>query len=219
MKTVAGTIALGRCRTATTSVLLSVQIDGLASAQQAGVKLPDDFNQTTLTCLRAYYSEDLPQLFEDEEELKKHPGRFRYHRGVLRRSSVAMAAAGAVSLHKIGAGDDWRSRRSLAPVLKFVDALRHPKNGVRASVDPYTLFYVSQAIYLDGQATRKERYKTLCDHLVISQRNAPFKTDDDGGWDPYQWVKGKPGRLFATSVACLTLAMPQEKLPMCKRKK
>lgn len=196
--------------------LLSLQIGALSSARQAGVKLPDDFDKTALACLHQYYSCGRRGPIK-EEELKKLPGQFTYSMGriLLNNATPAMAAAGALSLHKLGAGDDWRAGRSLEPVVKYVGKLRgSPARGI----DGFALLYLSQATYLGGEATRKKHFGKLREYLLASQRSNPDRAEEHGSWHSSKHITRKPGQLLATSVACLTLAMPLEKLPMLKQK-
>jgi hypothetical protein len=80
--------------------------------------------------------------------------------------------------------------------------------------DPYTLYYVGQALYQVGGTRWKECYPLLRDALIASQARAADNSRDDGMWHSGGHVGGRPGELYMTAVACFILAMPCRYLPI-----
>jgi len=115
--------------------------------------------------------------------------------------------------------DDWRIEKNMDVIC---DAIRHgdtphktkSRQRSRALFDPYTLYYVGQALYQVGGSRWKECYPLLRDGLIASQVHAAETSRDDGMWRSGGHVGGRPGNLYMTAVACFILAMPNRYLPI-----
>ena len=141
------------------------------------------------------------------------PGRFTYDG---KGDSLAMAAAGVVCLQEFGRYDDWRIPKNLDVIRRDLLAEKDWKNrdGRLPCGEAYSLFYVAQAIYQVGGRDWRICYPILRDRLVATQMERPEKPSLDGAWADQKRVHGKPGRLFATAVACFVLAIPNRYLPI-----
>jgi hypothetical protein len=89
-----------------------------------------------------------------------------------------------------------------------------PKNSGRMPFDPYTLYYVGQALYQVGGDDWKGFYPRLRDALVATQVRAPGVTARNGMWLDEARVKGSGAALYSVSVACFILAIPNRYLPI-----
>jgi hypothetical protein len=192
--------------------LVVMQAKALRSAVDSGLEVPPDVINQAIKCVREHYSPSGMASSAPEAEQKKVPGQFTYGlRG--QGPSTAMAAAGVVCLQEFGQYDDWRIPKSMdvvtAAIAKLPPAGNH--NG-HLPFDPYTLYYVGQALYQVGGQRWNDNYPRLRDHLVAGQRA-------DGCWVDESRRSGKPGKLFATSVACFILAMPNRYLPILQEGK
>jgi len=78
--------------------------------------------------------------------------------------------------------------------------------------DAYTLYYVGQALYQVGGQAWRGSYPALRDAVVESQGR-------DGVWQDNRRIGGRPGELYATSVGCFILAMPNRYLPILQEGK
>jgi hypothetical protein len=128
-----------------------------------------------------------------------------------------MAAAGIVCLQEFGQYDDWRIEKNLEVIRNAIlDATRNdrPRRERRAPFDPYTLYYVSQALYQVGGEPWRECYPLLRDGVVASQVRDPGNPARDGMWTAQGHVGGKPGDLYMTAVCCFVLAIPNRYLPI-----
>jgi hypothetical protein len=90
--------------------------------------------------------------------------------------------------------------------------------------DAYTLYYVGQALYQVGGSSWDSHYPKLRDYLTASQHLEAADPVKHGAWhdvgvDKNGRVSGKPGDLYATSVACFVLAMPNRYLPILQEGK
>ena len=86
-----------------------------------------------------------------------------------------------------------------------------------AKVEPLTDgFYVNEIAHDDPankvRGTYGDNYPRLRDHLIASQK-------PDGSWVDETRRQGQPGKLFATSVACFVLAIPNRYLPILQEGK
>ncbi len=85
-----------------------------------------------------------------------------------------MAACGVVCMQEFGQYDDWRIFKS----MEFVNAAitRNEKarsRDGRLPFDPYTMYYVGQALYQVGGTHWQEGYPILRDQLIASQISSP----------------------------------------------
>jgi hypothetical protein len=127
-----------------------------------------------------------------------------------------MAACGVVCLQEFGQYDDWRIPKTMEGLRKQVMTLSVKGNGdgqLPQNLDPYTLYYVSQAIYQVGGEDWRQLYPPLRETLLEIQFRRPGDPDD-GHWTSHRWLHGKPAKLYATAVACFTLSIPNRYLPI-----
>lgn len=192
--------------------LAVMQAKALRSAGDSGLEVSPEVIASAIKSVRDHYSPSGVASSASEAEQMKVPGQFTY---TLRGGgpSTAMAAAGVVCLQEFGQYDDWRIPKSMEVVVNAINKLPPAGNhDGRLPFDPYTLYYVSQALYQVGGAKWSDNYPRLRDHLIASQR-------PDGSWIDDNRRTGQPGKLFATSVACFVLAIPNRYLPILQEGK
>ncbi len=195
--------------------LAVMQALALRSAVDSGLEVPPEVVEMAIKSVREHYTARGSPRNAGEEEQKKYPGQFTYNRGG-GNSTIAMAAAGVVCLQEFGQYDDWRIEKSMEVIDK---AIRSPEmeqatKGRRLRFDPYTLYYVGQALYQVGGQHWQQCYPILRSNVVASQVREASKSSREGGWRSSGHVGGKPGDLYATSVACFVLAIPNRYLPI-----
>lgn len=200
--------------------LAVMQALALRSAVDSGLEVPPEVVELAIKSVRGHYSPKGCSHTASEEEQKKYPGQFTYSRGG-GNSTVAMAAAGVVCLQEFGQYDDWRIEKSMEAVTKAIRSREMEDATKRRHLrfDPYTLYYVAQALYQVGGEHWKQCYPILRDNVLASQVPNTSKSTRDGGWRGSGHVGGKPGDLYATSVACFVLAIPNRYLPILQEGK
>jgi hypothetical protein len=198
--------------------LAVMQAKALRSAVDSGLEVPPEVIDLAIRSVRDHYAtrggRGLP-----ESEQQKLPGQFTYSKGG-GGGTIAMAAAGVVCLQEFGQYEDWRIGKN----MEVIDAaiLETPRSRTRDGsmpFDAYTLYYVGQALYQVGGRHWKENYPRLRDYLVDSQVSDPSNPNGHGAWRDHGSrgggrVGGKDGELYATSVACFILAIPNRYLPI-----
>lgn len=196
--------------------LAVMQALALRSAVDSGLDVPPKVIQAAIRSVREHYTPSNCPRDAPEEEQKRHPGQFTYTRGG-GNPSPAMAAAGVVCLQEFGQYDDWRIGKNIEVIRKAVREAASPdraRRERRAPFDPYTLYYVSQALYQVGGEPWRECYPLLRDAVVASQIDDPKNPTRDGMWSAQGHVGGKPGDLYMTAVCCFVLAIPNRYLPI-----
>jgi hypothetical protein len=204
--------------------LAVMQAKALRSAVDSGFEIPPSVIETAIRDVREHYSaqrgriglgllglRDLPQ-----DDQAKPDGRFTYRKGG-GQATLALAAAGVVCLQEFAQYDDWRIPKNVEIIEAAV--LQMEKRG-RGSppYDPYTMYYVAQALYQVGGEPWKRCYPILRDRLVSSQM-------PDGEWPASSQVSGaglvsgQAGVLYQTAVACFVLAIPNRYLPILQEGK
>ena len=192
--------------------LAVMQAKALRSAVDSGLDVSPEIINKAIRRVRAHYSASNLSPDAPESEQKKVAGQFTYTPHS-RDKSTAMAAAGVVCLQEFGQYDDWRIPKSMDVVTTAIAKLPAPGNhNGHLPFDPYTLYYVGQALYQVGGPRWVENYPRLRDQVVATQQL-------DGSWVDHKYKQGKPGKLFATSVACFILAMPNRYLPILQEGK
>jgi hypothetical protein len=192
--------------------LAVMQAKALRSAVDSGLEVPPEVINLAIRSVREHYSPQSVATTAPEAEQQKVPGQFTYElRGG--GTTTAMAAAGVVCLQEFGQYDDWRIPKSMDVVTAAIARVPPPGNhNGHLPFDSYTLYYVGQALYQVGGQRWIDNYPRLRDYLVASQK-------PDGSWADNHRVQGKPGQLFATSVACFILSMPNRYLPILQEGK
>ena len=172
---------------------------------------PDVINLAIRSVREHYAAQGVPSTAPEAEQRKAWPVHLRVARA---GPTTAMAAAGVVCLQEFGQYDDSRIPRSMDVVTADIARFGNPgnHNGHLPFDDPYTLYYVGQALYQVGGSRWQENYPRLRSYLVASQR-------PDGSWTDDKRRHGKPGKLFGTSVACFILAIPNRYLPILQEGK
>lgn len=190
--------------------LAVMQAKALRSAVDSGLDVSPDVINRAIRSVREHYSaRDVPATAPEAEQMKV-PGQFTYAlRG--HGPTTAMAAAGVVCLQEFGQYDDWRIPKSMDVVTTAVAKLAPPpkQNGQLPLGDPYTLYYVGQALYQVGGQRWIDNYPRLRDFLVATQY-------PDGSWG---YGHGRHGKLFSTAVGCFILAIPNRYLPILQEGK
>jgi hypothetical protein len=204
--------------------LAVMQAKALRSAMDSGLNVPPEVVDLAIRSVREHYTPAVGRREAPESEQRKVPGQFTYTKGG-GQASPAMAAAGVVCLQEFGQYDDWRIEKNVDILLERIRRLpsARRRDGTMP-FDAYSLYYIGQALYQVGGPAWREAYPKLRDHLVESQVHDAGKPASDGLWrDRGEGgggrVSGKPGDLFATSVACFVLAIPNRYLPILQEGK
>jgi hypothetical protein len=198
--------------------LAVMQAKALRSAVDSGLEVPPEVIDLAIRSVRDHYAtrggRGLP-----ESEQQKLPGQFTYSKGG-GGGTIAMAAAGVVCLQEFGQYDDWRIGKNMEVIETAIREIPRPRSRDGSMpFDAYTLYYVGQALYQVGGQSWTENYPRLRDHLVDSQVSDPGNPQSHGAWRDHGArgggrVGGKDGELYATSVACFILAIPNRYLPI-----
>lgn len=193
--------------------LVVMQAKAIRGAVDSGLEVPPEVVELAIQSVRDYYKPENGVHNQNDPRYRLGPGTFTYDG---QRETTAMAAAGVVCLQEFGQYDDWRIPKAMDVIRERVLAIRpvNRRDGqLPQPLDPYTLYYVSQAIYQVGGEDWRELYPVLRARLLESQYLRPGDPDD-GHWSNNRWLHGKPAKLYATSVACFTLAIPNRYLPI-----
>jgi hypothetical protein len=194
--------------------LAVMQAKALRSAVDSGLEVPPQVIALAIQSVRQHHSPVGVAYNAPEADQRQVPGQFTYQIGNP-SGSLAMAAAGVVCMQEFGQYDDWRIGKSMEVIRQQVLAL--PEQRARDGIppfDPYTLYYVGQAVYQVGGESWEECYPRLRDSLVQSQLLTEGNPALHGKWNAAGHVDGLPGELYSTSVGCFILAMPNRYLPI-----
>ena len=198
--------------------LAVMQAKALRSAVDSGLEVSPDVIKRAIQDVREHYS---PRAGPRQgDAAREGPGQFSYMKGG-GNPSLAMAAAGVVCLQEFGQYDDWRIPKNMEVITSGVRGLpTHANHDGRCALDAYTLYYVGQAMYQVGGAEWRNGYPRLRDHLVATQSQNSGDPHQDGLWHDNRWLANTlPGDLYATSVACFVLAIPNRYLPILQEGK
>ena len=193
--------------------LVVMQAKAIRGAVDSGLEVPPGMVQRAIESVRKYYRPNNGVVDVNDPRHRQGPGTFTYDG---QRETTAMAAAGVVCLQEFGQYDDWRIPKAMDHIRTRVQAIPpvNRRDGqLPQPLDPYTLYYVAQAIYQVGGKDWRDLYPVLRQRLMESQ----FRQNghpDDGHWSNNRWLHGKPAKLYATSVGCFTLAIPNRYLPI-----
>lgn len=204
--------------------LAVMQAKALRSAVDSGLEVPPEVIDLAIKSVREHYCPQDGRRDLPEAEQQKKPGQFTYGKGG-GGGTIAMAACGVVCLQEFGQYDDWRIQKNMEVIGASISQLPKVKSGDgNMPYDAYTLYYVGQALYQVGGDHWQDNYPKLRDHLVASQAQKPNDPGAHGAWRDQGVqgggrVGGKEGHLYATSVACFVLAMPNRYLPILQEGK
>lgn len=201
--------------------LVVMQAKALRSAVDSGLEVSPDVINMAIKRVRGYYYCGAPEIRNrkqpiDDEVLKRYPGRFTYagHGG---NATTAMAAAGVVCMQEFGQYDDWRIPKNLDVIKTEIGKLTPPRSHdgrLPNGFDSYTLYYVGQALYQSGGDDWRGFYPRLRDALVAGQMLNLKDPKLHGRWVDDVRVSGPGSPLYATSVSCFILAIPNRYLPI-----
>jgi hypothetical protein len=203
--------------------LAVMQAKALRSAVDSGLEVPPEVIELAIRSVRDHYATRGGRGLPDSEQ-QKLPGQFTYSKGG-GGGTIAMAAAGVVCLQEFGQYDDWRIPKNMEVIQAAIHEIpRSRSRDGSMPFDAYTLYYVGQALYQVGGEHWKENYPRLRDYLVDSQVTDPSNPLSHGAWRDHGSrgggrVGGKDGELYATSVACFILAIPNRYLPILQEGK
>lgn len=203
--------------------LAVMQAKALRSAVDSGLEVPPEVIDLAIKSVRSHYSVKGDRRLSEAEQMKL-PGQFTYSRGG-GGGTIAMAAAGVVCMQEFGQYDDWRIGKNMdiiAAAVKDVPKARD-RNG-SMPFDAYTLYYVGQALYQVNGKHWDECYPLMRDYLVASQVMDEKNAANHGAWHDHGaktngHVGGREGQLYATSVGCFILAIPNRYLPILQEGK
>ncbi|HEY1065862.1 MAG TPA: squalene--hopene cyclase, partial [Pirellulales bacterium] len=193
--------------------LAVMQAKALRSAVDSGLEVPPEVVELAIKSVREHYASQNGKNGIDDPSARVGPGQFTYSKGG-GGATIAMAACGVVCLQEFGEYHDWRIAKNIDVIRAAVDQTRSERGNGRLPFDAYTLYYVGQAVYQVGGPTWDHCFPLLRDRLVEGQVDDAKRPDQDGMWRGGERVGGKPGDLYATSVACFVLAMPNRYLPI-----
>ncbi len=128
---------------------------------------------------------------------------FAYQPG--QQPNIAMTGVGMLNLYLLEGPD----RPELARAATYLVA--HPVDA-NTRFPYYATYYSTQAAFQAGGATWKTVWQSTWDGL----RDVRVHSRDDGGWLPSTSGE-EPGRVYATSMALLTLTVPYRLLPVYQR--
>ncbi|MCA9153918.1 MAG: squalene--hopene cyclase [Planctomycetales bacterium] len=204
--------------------LAVMQAKALRSAMDSGLQVPPEVVDLAITSMRDHYCPRDGKRGAPEAEQQQQPGQFTYTKGG-GGGTTAMAAAGVVCLQEFGQYEDWRIRKNMEVITADISQLPEAKRRDGSMpFDAYTLYYVGQALYQVSGDDWRTHYPKLRDYLVASQLRDERNPTNHGSWYDRGArgggrVGGKPGQLYATSVACFILAIPNRYLPILQEGK
>ena len=199
--------------------LAVMQAKALRSAMDCGFDVAPEVVDQAIQSVREHYSPKNISRSASEAEQMRVPGQFTYTKGG-GSGTIAMAAAGVVCLQEFGQYDDWRIEKNMVVIGESIRQLQKPRGrDGTMPFDAYTLYYVAQALYQVGGNHWETNYPKLRDFVVASQMVNAGNVGEHGSWHDRGVggggrVSGKQGQLYATSVACFLLAIPNRYLPI-----
>jgi hypothetical protein len=119
-------------------------------------------------------------------------------------ASAAMTGVGVLSLYLLDAAD----RPELTEATALL--LNQPVDPQHTRYPYYAGYYVTQAAFQAGDPVWPRVWQMTSERLLAEQ------SPQDGGW-PLSHSSEEPGRVYATSMAVLTLAVPYRLLPIYQR--
>jgi hypothetical protein len=198
--------------------LAVMQAKALRSAVDSGLEVPPEVIDSAIRSVRDHYACKGGRGLTDAEQ-QKLPGQFTYSKGG-GGGTIAMAAAGVVCLQEFGQYDDWRIGKNMEVIQAAIRESPRPRTRDGSMpFDAYTLYYVGQALYQVHGDYWQESYPRLRDYLVDAQVSDQNNPQSHGAWRDHGArgggrVGGKDGELYATSVGCFILAIPNRYLPI-----
>lgn len=198
--------------------LVVMQAKAIRSAVDSGLEVPPEVVRLAIRSVREHYKPANGVRDVNDPRQQEGPGTFTYDG---QRETTAMAAAGVVCLQEFGQYDDWRIPKTMVGLRKNVLGFRaDPRRDgqLPQQLDPYTLYYICQALYQVGGEDWRELYPVLRERILECQFQRPGDIDD-GHWTSNRWLHGKPAKLYGTSVACFMLAIPNRYLPILQEGK
>lgn len=199
--------------------LAVMQAKALRSAVDSGLEVPPEVITAAIKGVREHYHSSASGRNATQTALMQAPGQFHYGRHGGGGATIAMAACGVVCLQEFGQYDDWRIGKNMDVIIKAVQDSKVKTGAGDMPFDSYTLYYVGQALYQVGGQNWANSYPKLRDALISGQANDAKNSARDGCWHDNKRVSGKPGDLYATSVACFILAIPNRYLPILQEGK
>lgn len=195
--------------------LAVMQAKALRSAVDSGLEVSPDVVKLAIHDVREHYTPRRGSQNDADE--RREPGQFTYMKGG-GQASLAMAAAGVVCLQEFGQYDDWRIPKNMQVIRTGIQRQLHSgtqfTHDGRSAFDSYTLYYISQAMYQVGGDSWRELYPMVRDNLVATQIRSDFDPRQNGMWHETMRIGGPAGDLYATSVSCFALAIPNRYLPI-----
>ena len=203
--------------------LAVMQAKALRSAVDSGLEVPPEVTDLAIKSVREHYACKNGRGLPESEQMKL-PGQFTYSKGG-GGGTIAMAACGVVCLQEYGQYDDWRIGKNMEVIQAAIRETPKPRSRDGSMpFDAYTLYYVGQALYQVNGEYWTGNYPRLRDYLVNSQITDSKQPQADGAWRDHGAkgggrVGGKDGELYATSVSCFILAIPNRYLPILQEGK
>lgn len=196
--------------------LAVMQAKALRSAVDSGLEVSPEVIDLAIKSVRDHYRTASGKRQFDNPAVRQEPGQFTYDGN---RGTLAMAACGVVCLQEFGQYEDWRIPKNMDVIRAAVFKVKPGNHDSRLPLDAYTMYYVGQALYQVGGKDWEDCYPRLRDAIVSHQFHDPADGQRDGHWQDTGHVSGKPGQLYATSVACFLLSIPNRYLPILQEGK
>jgi hypothetical protein len=159
----------------------------LRAAESVGLSVPKDRAQRAAAFVLKCYK-------PDEHGFSYQPGA---------GASIAMTGVGVLNLFLLDAAD----RPEAADGARWLMA--HPV-GDDTRMPYYSMYYATQAAYQAGGDVWPAVWASIQAKLL------PTQNKSDGGW-PQSHSGEEPGRVYATSMAILTMSVPYRLLPVYQR--
>ncbi len=195
--------------------LAVMQAVALRSAVDSGLEVPPDVVKLAIHDVREHYTPR--RSSRNDVDQKQLAGQFTYLKGG-GPATLAMSAAGVVCLQEFGQYDDWRIPKNMQVIRDGINHQLHSgtqfTHDGRKAFDSYTLYYISQAMYQVGGDWWHDLYPAVRDNLVETQNHSDVDPQQDGMWRETAHIGGPAGDLYATSVSCFVLAIPNRYLPI-----
>ena len=144
---------------------------------------------------------------------QRHRGGFAYQKSMKERVSYGLTAAALTTFFGLGRyGEDKGDREVIRLGMEYMDRNLDDVLDPDAQWFYYNLFYGAQALYLSGDERRlRDQWPRI--RAAILSRQAPSGEFEVSG--PKNDVGGLE---YSTAIACLTLQVPMETLPIFQRR-
>lgn len=179
------------------------QITALRAASNAGVRVNGDVIRKAYDYVRS--SQNLV--------MREQYGGFAYMKSRLERVSYGLTAAALTTFFGLGRyGGEASDRKVIDLGLTYMDGHLQRYLEPETQWFYYNLFYGAQALYLSGDQRR------IADQWPRIRKAVMDQQLEDGSFRDTEAHKDTGGVEYSTAIACLTLQVPMETLPIFQRR-